>query len=80
MKGTVIGVNRRLGRIVIQCDDGQLTIAEGENLELHEEVSGPLDEHGGVALRTGSGEHHDVYVQGIYCTQDFAERFLNGLS
>ena len=76
MEGTVVGVNRPLGRVVIEWG-GQFLIAEGNRLELYERVGGPLDQRGEVTLRTASGPR-TVFIQSSQCTRDFAEAYLHG--
>ena len=62
--GTVIGINHRLGRFLIEGDDGEFSAWQLDcsfELELGSRVCGELDALGGETLQhLGSGEAFDA--------------------
>lgn len=80
MKGTVIGVNPRIGFIAIRTEEGDLTVAEllgGYEVEPEDEISGDLNALGGETFYNNTqNEEMDVYVQGVYCSVSHARMLM----
>ena len=68
MKGTVQFVNPRRGTFAVTTSDGftVVEVLDTIEVEVDDEVTGKLDEHGSVTLRhVASGEEFDAFVQAV---------------
>lgn len=78
MNGTIRAINKRRQRYAIQTDDGY-TIADlidGE-LNIHDEVFGPLDEHGDATLHNlTTGDMVEARIEAFYATSQSAAQLL----
>jgi hypothetical protein len=78
MNGIVRAANHRRQRYAIQTDDG-FTVADlidGE-LNINDEVSGTLDDHGETMLRNlTTGDLVEVRIDAYYASRESAAQFL----
>lgn len=78
MNGTIRGINKRRQRYAIQTSNGY-TIADlidGE-LNINDEVSGLLDEHGDTMLRNQTtGDIIEVRIEAFYASAESAAKLL----
>jgi len=79
MEGRVIGVNRKTAFVAVTTDGG-ITVFEllgGYEIENDDIVSGELENHGGeIILNVTRQEKMDVFIQGVHCTHEFAQKLL----
>lgn len=76
--GKVVGISKK-GRVMIETPRGY-TIADihgTEELQMHQIVSGLLEEHGDVQLAVEGFPHEvDVYIEAVQASLDSALRLL----